>query len=285
MYLPLLGPIGRRTGTALHLARGRAFLEASLIIPAHNEEERLPETIAAYLPAMNRKFGDDFEVVVVANGCSDGTTGVAAEAEEVWPQIKVIDIPMKVGKGGAIVEGFRQANGEKITFADADGATAPGSLIELFEELESHDVVIGSRKLRDSDITAAQPLNRRLFGAAFALVSHLIFPLPVKDTQCGAKAFRADAARRLANETRERNWTFDLDLVLSACRLDLDIHEFPVVWADQDGSQLRFFSTSWKTLKSLCGLKLRQRSSYRLDYLLHRKQARLGEVPVSGGSE
>jgi len=257
-------------------------LEASLIIPAHNEEKRLPETIAAYLPAMNERFGDDFEVMVVANGCSDRTTEVAAEAEEVWPQLEVIDIPTRVGKGGAIVEGFWRAKGEKVTFADADGATAPDSLLELFEKLDSHDVVIGSRKMRDSDITTAQPLTRRLFGAAFTLVAHAVFQLPVKDTQCGAKAFRAEAARRLAGEILERNWTFDLDLVLAACRSDLEIHEHPVVWADQEGSQLRYASTSWKTLRSLCSLKLRQDANPCLQNF-RRKRDGAPETATTGG--
>ncbi len=233
-------------------------MQASLIIPAYNEEERLPGTLDVYEEAMRRRFGDDFEIIVVANGCVDNTVEVATDAAVISPQIRVIDIEEPVGKGGAVLEGFRQANGDGVSFADADGATEPESLLELLEYLDRYDAVIGSRRLRGSVITQRQPLARRVFGLMFAKAVRLLFGTPFEDTQCGAKAFRRGAARRLARVVSETRWTFDLDLLLAARRLGIEVHEHPVVWADRAGSRLRYAGTAFEVLRALWLMKLRQ---------------------------
>lgn len=233
-------------------------MQASLIIPAYNEEERLPLTLTVYEKAMRRRFGGNFEIIVVANGCVDNTVGVAAEAATLIPQIRTVDIKEPVGKGGAVLEGFRQANGDSVLFADADGATTPESLLELLDDLDSYDVVIGSRRMSTSVITQPQPLLRRMCGWGFAKTVSLLFDTPFKDTQCGAKAFRYTAARRLAQVVSETRWTFDLDLLLSAKKLGLEVHEHPVVWADRAGSQLRYGSTTSEVLRALWAMRLRQ---------------------------
>jgi glycosyltransferase involved in cell wall biosynthesis len=247
-------------------------LQASLIIPAHNEEQRLPGTLAIYEEAMQREFGSDFEIIVVANGCADGTVGVATDAGAILPQLRVIDIEEPVGKGGAVLEGFRQANGEGVVFADADGATAPESLLKLLDALDRYDVVIGSRRLDSSVVTQRQPLARRIFGTTFAKAVRLLFGLPFEDTQCGAKAFRREAARHLARVVSETRWTFDLDVLLVTRRLGLEVYEHPVVWADRPGSRLRYASTTFEVLKALWLMKLRQSKSL----------VELPELPVIG---
>ena len=233
-------------------------MHASLIIPAYNEEERLQYTLEIYGDAMSYRFGDDFELIVVANGCVDNTVGAASKVAKVIPQIRIVDIKEPVGKGGAVLEGFRQACGDVVLFADADGATTPESLLELLDHLDSHDVVIGSRRLSSSVITRPQTLMRRICGWGFATIVRLVFETPFKDTQCGAKAFRGAAARRLAQVVSETRWTFDLDLLLSAKKLGLKVHEHPVVWADRVGSQLRYGSTTSEVLHALWAMRLRE---------------------------
>jgi cellulose synthase/poly-beta-1,6-N-acetylglucosamine synthase-like glycosyltransferase len=223
----------------------------SLIIPAHNEEARLRPTLWRYGAALTGRYGDDYEILVVANGCTDGTEGVAAEAARALPQVRLVTIREPVGKGGAVAEGFRRARGARVAFADADAATAPESLIALIERLDGCDVSIGSRRLPESVIVRAQPLPRRIFGTLFAWVVAFLFGLPVRDTQCGAKAFRQEAVQRLVPLLRERRWAFDLDLLLSAELLGLAVVELPVVWEDQPGSRLRILPTMWEIARSL----------------------------------
>jgi hypothetical protein len=103
----------------------------------------------------------------------------------------------------------------------------------LLGALERSDIAIGSRRLKSSTITLAQAPSRRLLGFVFARTARFLFGMPFKDTQCGAKALRAEAARRLCGVVSETRWTFDLDLLLCARRLGLAISEHPVTWADR----------------------------------------------------
>lgn len=230
----------------------------SLVIPAHNEECRLRSTLVTYGKKLHEQYGENFEVVVVVNGCSDGTVGVANAAAVEDPRIRVVEIEEAVGKGGAVLEGLRRAEGAAVAFADADGATAPESLVMLFEQLDSSDLAIGSRRMTESTITQPQTPTRRLLGSVFAGTARLLFGMPFKDTQCGAKAMRAEAARRLCDVVSETRWTFDLDLLLCARRLGLEISEHPVVWADKKGSRLRCASTAWEVLQAFWTMKRRQ---------------------------
>jgi glycosyltransferase involved in cell wall biosynthesis len=234
------------------------MLEASLVIPAHDEEHRLFGTLIAYGKEMRERFEENFEIVVVANGCSDDTVGVVDRAAASGLKTRVVEIEEAVGKGGAILAGFRQVRGEAVAFADADGATAPGSLMKLFEELDHSDIVIGSRRVEGSSIMQPQKLTRRFFGFMFAMMAKLLFGIPYRDTQCGAKALRGEVARRLCGVVRETRWTFDLDLLLCARRLELKISEQPVVWSDKEGSRLRYVSTTWEVLRALWSIKRRQ---------------------------
>ena len=248
------------------------MLEVSLVIPAHNEERRLTRTLAAYRSGMHEKYGENFEIVVVANGCSDTTAWVASIAAVHDPRIRVVEIKEPVGKGGAVLEGFRRARGEAVVFADADGATAPGSLVKLLEELDRNDVVIGSRRMENSTVAQPQTLSRRFFGSVFARTAKLLFRMDFEDTQCGAKALRREAAHRLCGVVSETRWTFDLDLLLCARKLVFKVSEQPVIWADKKGSRLRYVPTAWEVLWALWGMKRRQRRPLKL----------LPETPVLG---
>jgi len=234
-----------------------ADVRLSLVIPAHNEEHRLGTTLQLYAGALQATYGAAFEIIVVANGCSDRTAEVARSFEPVQGRIRVIDIAEPIGKGRAVVVGLRAADGAHILFADADAATSPESLLALAGELDTADVVIGSRWLPDSVITQPQPLKRRAFSRLFNAAVVGLFGLPFADTQCGAKAFRRSAARQLAAVVRESRWTFDVDLLLWARFFGLRVVEMPVTWADQPGSHLAVGATAREVAASLLHMKLR----------------------------
>jgi glycosyltransferase involved in cell wall biosynthesis len=234
-------------------------MRLSLIIPAHNEEARIIPTLQQYEQHLREHYGGDFEIIVVANGCTDNTAQTALDIAKTDPQIKVIDIGQPIGKGGAILQGFREAQGQRIAFADADGATDPESLLALIKQLDYNDVVIGSRRLPNSVITIKQPWLRRAVSAIFAMVVYLLFGLRYHDTQCGAKAFRRSAALQLAKVVNEQRWVFDVDLLLSAEALNLSVAECPIVWTDKAGSHLRLLSTGQEVLRSFWSLWRRQR--------------------------
>lgn len=236
-----------------------AGLQATLIIPAHNEEERLATTLRTYGTAFADRFGDDFELIVVANACSDGTAELARSMQASFTQLRVIEINEVIGKGGAILEGFARARGSRVLFADADGATSAGSLLAMAEALDNHDIVVGSRRLPDSAITTPQPGLRRVCGHLFSGVVRAAFRMPIQDTQCGAKAFRRQILPEMQAGITERQWTFDVNLLLVARDLGLSIHEQPVVWSNQSGSRFRLLPALASIAPSLMRLKLRRR--------------------------
>ncbi len=236
-------------------------MNTSVIIPAHNEERRLAATLATYTSALRQRMGEAFEVVVVANGCTDQTARIASEFAALCRQVKLLDIAEPVGKGGAVLAGFREAAGQRILFVDADGATAPESLFDLLAELDRADVVIGSRWMRNSIIRRRQPLQRRAFSRLFNASVRGLFALPYRDTQCGAKAFRRSAARQLAAVVQETRWAFDVDLLLWSRFMGYTVREVPVVWTDQAGSKLRVATTLREVAFALWNLKQRNMNS------------------------
>lgn len=233
----------------------------TLVIPAHNEAQRLAATIDLYHRALASAYETDFEVVVVANGCTDSTVSVAAELSRVYAGVRLIEIADAIGKGGAVLAGLQSAAGHAVIFADADGATAPESILNLLEQLAHYDMVIGSRRLRASKIVSHQPLSRRIFGQAFHRTVRLLFGMPYQDTQCGAKAMRLHVARAVGSTVSERQWTFDVDLLLNAELHGFTVLECPIVWSDKAGSRLRLTRASRPVLISLARLWWRHRVS------------------------
>lgn len=232
-------------------------MEVSLIIPACNEAARLRATLVCYERALRERYGEHFEIIVVANGCTDDTAQVASGLASALRCLRVIDIAEPVGKGGAVLEGFRQARGERLLFADADAPVPPASLLALLEQLARNDVVIGSRRLPASVVIRQPPLQRRVCGGVFAAAVRLLFGLPYGDTQFGAKALRRAAGRRLASVVRETRWTFDVELLLAARVLGLTVAEHPVTWTHSPGSRLRIVPAAREVVPALWRMKRR----------------------------
>lgn len=233
----------------------------SLIIPAHNEERRLPRTLDRYEQALRDRYGNNFEIIVVANGCEDETARVASEKAAGCDQLRVLNIPERIGKGGAVLRGYHAARGERVLFADADGATSPESLLQLSDQLEYHDGVVASRRLTQSTIARPQSRIRVALSKVFAFAVGSLFRLGYSDTQCGAKGFRRAAVADLVSMVTETGWAFDVDLLLCAAELRLDVVEFPVHWTDDEHSRLRVMPTMVPIGRALLRLKHRHSSA------------------------
>ena len=218
----------------------------SVVIPAYNEEKRLPaslERIAAYL---SRTGMDAVEVLVVNDGSRDRTLAVAHEAAGLFARIgaayRVLDNPGNRGKGYSVRRGMRAARGDWVLFSDAD-LSAP---IEEAEKLlrAGRDgacaVAIGSRALDRSLIGVRQPFFREAMGRAFNLVVRLVTGLSPADTQCGFKLFSREAAREVAARQRLEGFGFDVEQLFLAEKLGCKIAEVPVRWNDVEGTTVGF---------------------------------------------
>lgn len=228
-------------------------MKLSIIIPACNEEHRIGPTLDQYLSYYAPLYGDALEVLVVLNGCTDGTEAIVQHYQALYPQLHYLLYPPRLGKGGAVLEGFRVARGELVAFVDADNLVGPGEMAKLLESLEQADVAIGSRWLTRRH-GGDRSVRRWLITRLVHLWVRWFLGLRYHDTQCGAKAIRSPTLQVLLLSLTERGWAFDLDLLVCAEREGFRVREVPVVWHhDERGSKVRPLkdlpSALWATLR------------------------------------
>jgi glycosyltransferase involved in cell wall biosynthesis len=226
--------------------------ELSIVIPAVNEECRLPgtlEKIHHYLTAKPLRA----EVLVVDDGSTDSTAQVVDAQRERYPEVRRISNPTNHGKGYAVRQGMLEAQGEFMLFSDADLSTPIEEADKLLAALRSgqYDGAIGSRGLDRSLIAGRQSMLREAGGMAFNLIVRLTTGLPFADTQCGFKAFRRDRGRILFEQQRVDGFGFDPEILFLARRHGLKIVEIPVRWAHHPGSKVKFMTDGLRMLAEL----------------------------------
>jgi dolichyl-phosphate beta-glucosyltransferase len=215
----------------------------SIIIPAYNEEKRLPSTLARvreYLASSPWEFS---EIVVVDDGSQDGGAAAAAAAGA-----RVLRNPGNRGKGYAVRHGMLEAKGEWSLFSDADLSTPIEELERLWKIAanERAQVAIGSRAVDRKLVGVHQPLFRETMGRLFNLVMRLVTGLPFRDTQCGFKLFESEAARAIFSRQRIDGFGFDVEILFIACRLGYRVLEIPVRWNDVAGTKV----SAWRGIKA-----------------------------------
>lgn len=231
-------------------------MKLSIVIPAYNEEQRLPPTLAAYLAYFEPRYGEAFEIIVVVNGSRDGTERVAREHMPSHPALRVLVEERPIGKGGAIMMGFRAARGELIGFTDADGATPPEAFDDLVRNIGDAGAIIASRWFKESRVYPPQPLKRRIASRIFNFFVRWFFKVPIRDTQCGAKVITRAAVRDVLPEIGITRWAFDVDLLFKLRRAGYRIIEHPTTWHDVGGSQLRIGKASVEMFVAIVRLRL-----------------------------
>jgi glycosyltransferase involved in cell wall biosynthesis len=224
----------------------------AIVLPAYNEEARLGpalDELFAYLCSVPNGLPERVSVLVVDDGSTDGTAAlVRARAEFTadghgreptdCPTLGLLTVPHG-GKGSAVRAGMLAADGDLMAFADADMATPPDQLPKLVAALEAADLALGSRIQPDgSDMRATQPPFRRLVGRLFRFAAQLWVTGPVRDTQCGFKGFRRQAAHDLFARLRITSIVFDVDVIYLARKRGYRIAVVPIVWADRRGSRM-----------------------------------------------
>ncbi len=244
------------TAYAFITALQNKIMKLSIVIPAHNEEHRLPPMLEAYASFFSKKYGSEAELIVVPNFCDDRTAEVARKIAERYPLVKVLDDPGFVGKGGAVLLGTQAAEGDLIGFVDADGATPSEAFDDLVEKISLDGCIIASRWMKESKMTPRQPFDRRVASRCFNLMVRVLFGLRLKDTQCGAKLFRREVLLLVMRNLGVTNWAFDVDMLFQAKRLGASIREIPTVWNDQAGSKLRIGYAGLNTFVALVRLRM-----------------------------
>ncbi len=223
----------------------------SIVIPAFEEAARLPPTLArlgAVLPAGT-------EVLVIDDGSSDGTAEVARAAGA-----SVISLPENRGKGAAVRQGLCAATGDVIAFMDADGSIPPADVLRLVGAVRAGaDVAVASRTAPGAAEVGDQSPLRDLASGVFRALVRVAAPTGVSDTQCGAKAFRREAARQLAAAQTLDGFAFDVELLWLARRAGLRVVEVPVRVEHHRASKVGMLRHAAPMLLDLARMRLRHR--------------------------
>ncbi|HMP89346.1 MAG TPA: glycosyltransferase family 2 protein [Kiritimatiellia bacterium] len=231
-------------------------MKLSIVVPAYNEENRIARMLDAYRDYFVPRYQDDVEIIVVVNGSRDRTAEIARNYSAQHNQISVIEEREAIGKGGAIIMGFKHASGDLVGFADADGSTPPDAFEDLVVNIGNAGAIIASRWFAESIVEPRQPLKRRVVSRIFNFFVRNTFGMDIHDTQCGAKVIRRDAVHAILPHLGITRWAFDVDLLFQIHRAGFRIIEWPTVWHDEGGSQLRIVRASIEMFIAIVRLRL-----------------------------
>lgn len=228
----------------------------SVIIPAYNEEQRLPPMLdecLAYLEERS-KSGLTYEVIVVSDGSTDKTVDVAHRYASKYNTLRVLNLVRNRGKGGAVRLGMLSARGSSLLFADADGATKFSDLKKLDESLisvlgfdyiskpektaSSDAVICGSRAHLEKEETAKRSYFRLFLMHGFHFLVWLLCVRGIRDTQCGFKLLTRKSARMIFEALHVERWAFDVEMLYIAQTLNIPVTEIAVNWKEIEGSKI-----------------------------------------------
>jgi glycosyltransferase involved in cell wall biosynthesis len=215
--------------------------ELSIVIPAYNEEARLPRALARirdYLAA-HGMAEDHAEVIVVDDGSKDGTPRIVEEWAHQLPSLRLVSNGDNRGKGYSVRHGMLEARGRIALFTDADLSAPIEEADKLFAALKAgNEVAIGSRALDRSLISTHQSKLRELAGMIFNGFVRLFTGLPFHDTQCGFKLFVTEPSRIVFEQQRIERFGFDPEILFLAKRHGLRTVEIPVRWAHDPATKV-----------------------------------------------
>ena len=224
----------------------------SIIIPAHNEETRLPSALQQVSTFLDKQ-DYSYEVVVVENGSLDRTLEVAQEFKQHLPRLQVLHEEM-AGKGRAVRRGMEQARGEYRFIADADLSMPIEEIRRFLPPACSTDIAIASREAPGA-IRYGEPGYRHLTGRIYNFfIRSLVLP-GLQDTQCGFKCFRAAVAEDIFRFQTLSGWAFDVELLSIARRRGYTIAEIGIPWYYNTGSKINVFRNSWRMFFDLLAIR------------------------------
>jgi len=234
-------------------------IDLSIVVPAYNEQWRIPSTLIDLLDYLDDS-SLSYEVIVVDDGSSDGTSDVVKKFEKIRTQIRHIRIPVNYGKGHAVKTGILNSYGNRVLFTDADGATPIKELERLMAALDKGvDVAIGSRALASEDTQVTTNFMRKYLGRIFNAFINLFLLKEVSDTQCGFKLFTAPAALYLFETQRSKGFSFDFEILFIANRVGMKVSEVPVNWQNVPGSKVNVVIDGLKMFIDIFVFRFRHR--------------------------
>jgi len=231
----------------------------SIIIPAHNEQNRLPNTLEQIFHFLEKQPFTS-EVIVVENGSSDNTYEVAQRFAAEHKRLRVIQ--SERGKGAAVQRGMLEAQGDYRFMCDADLSMPVDEIIKFIPPaLQDFDIAIASREAKGA-VRYNEPSYRHLGGRGINFLIQLLILPGLNDTQCGFKCFRADVARDIFNRQTLHGWSFDIELLYIARRHSYRIVEIPIGWYHFSDSKVRALRDALRMIQDIFRIHANARRGY-----------------------
>ena len=231
-------------------------MHLSIIIPAYNEQERLPLTLSKIHSYCNSQ-SYNYEVLVVDDGSTDNTIRVVTDNPlSEAGRLRILKNQRNRGKGYSVKRGVMASKGDYVLFSDADLSTPIGEVEKLFSALnERFDIAIGSRSIKGAQIKVHQPFYREYMGKFFNRLVRIFAFKGIIDTQCGFKLFKGALARDIAAQMRVDGFAFDVEMLYLARRSGCRIEEVPIIWVNSPQSKVDPLRDSLKMLLDIINIK------------------------------
>jgi dolichyl-phosphate beta-glucosyltransferase len=240
-------------------------ISLSLVIPAYNEERRLPESLRD-IQSFFKQMPEGLEILVIVEKSSDRTVEVGRATVAGDPRFQIIDNQVHRGKGFAVKSGMLRAKGDLVIFMDADLSTPLAEVFSFVQHFAQHpdvDVLIGSRAHAKSQIVKKQSWLRQNMGRTFNKFVKSIALGDIEDTQCGFKAFRKRACAEIFARQKTDGFAFDVEILMLARALGFKVDILPVRWVNSPDSKVRIWIDPLKMLWDLFRIRRLVRRSVR----------------------
>ena len=231
-------------------------MKFSLVIPMYNEKSIIADTAKTLSDYMSEHF-EDYEILFSNDGSKDGCDEIVRSLN--LPHVRVTGYPVNQGKGCAVRTAVLEAEGDIVMFTDADlayGTDVIARVAEKFAENPDADVVIGSRNL-NKDGYEGYTLLRKIASKTYIKILCIAGGFKLSDSQCGCKAFRREAARKIFPRCEVDGFAFDFEAILWAVKYGMKIAEMPVKVVNHRESKVRIFRDTMRMLKDLRKMKKR----------------------------
>jgi len=226
-------------------------LRLTLVIPVYKEHRRLEASLKRVTAFMAAEAGVTVDAIFVDDGSPDDSSALINTliADRDDPSMRLLRYPVNQGKGYAVKTGVLAAEGDLILMSDADLSTPLEDWRKLKDAIDAGaDIACGSRAVRGAHIGKPPPLYRRILSRVFNVLVRLSGVHGIRDSQCGFKLFRAEAAKEVFGRLRTRRFAFDVEMIALARDLGYRVVEVPVVWNYSGHTTVRIFSSGGRML-------------------------------------